>query len=241
MGCFRSYARVLSAVLLALLFCGCMEGDRRRITETIQTIRGKQEITVLVVGDGISAAAPYEGSTYAEILRSELSPCVGPKISMINSSRDGMTFRQAKRIYQEDVFAFRPDVIFVMLGMSDLQDFSGYIDPFERAVGEYFDILAREGTLVVVLTITGYQSRGPNDGTSNLVASYNDELFRQAILHHFPVIDVAERMTRVWMRSPEEYRRFFDDDIHLSVGGHAFVAGCVMDVFRRATEASRDY
>jgi hypothetical protein len=106
-------------ICFAVLF-SCWKSDYSRISDTFSLLKGKREVTVVMVGDSIAEmTAPGAGDTFASRLKPKLAEFLDTRISLINSSRPNQTYDQARRFYQEDILSFRPDVVFVMLGLVD--------------------------------------------------------------------------------------------------------------------------
>ncbi len=229
---------VLPFLLFAMIFC-CTESDYKLIADTFDALADKQEVSVVVVGDSISSDDKTGGgSSWGRMLKPMLSDFLDARVSVINSSRPDLTFDMARRYYQEDVFSFRPDVILVMLGMTETATGSGTFVVRDTAKN-YFDILAKRDVLVIVLTLTGYRDMEPAGNVAKSVDAVNAEIVRQARLHHFPVIDITDRMRDVQLRSPQAYRNFFENEVFLSEHGSRFVAETIMDTIRRTVERMR--
>lgn len=226
----------LTAALLAFLFC-CTASDYHRITDTFTALKGKPEVTVVIVGDAISDESVLgSGLSWGSYLKPKLSEFLGARVSLINSSRPDLTYDMAMRFHQEDVFAFRPDVVFVMLGMADPALQTGDLYAVRDRVTPYFETLAKRDALVIVLTLTGFRDMDPGSDNTKLLDKVNEEIIRNARLNHFPVIDVAKGMRDLQSSRPDRYRELFANSLFLSESGSEFVADVIIAAIRRAAE-----
>jgi lysophospholipase L1-like esterase len=231
------YRILFPALILSAVFFSCWKSDYSRISDTFTQLHGKREVTVVIVGDTVTGSTtPGGGDSFASLLKPKFAEFLGTRISMINSSRPNQTFDQARRFYQEDILSFRPDVVFIMLGLVDSSDGQIYFELFEQAISLYFGLLQKEETLVIVLTPPGYMERGRSNGYQERLNEFTEEIIRQARIHHFPVIDIGRRMELLWSNNSQEYRRMFSDMVHLSPEGNEFVAGYIMNTIRQTVE-----
>ncbi|MHB9029806.1 MAG: SGNH/GDSL hydrolase family protein [Candidatus Latescibacterota bacterium] len=231
------YRILVPALILSAVLFSCWEGDYSRIADTFRLLKGKREVTVVVVGDSVTGStAPGAGDSFASRLKPKFAEFLGSRISLINSSRPNQTYDQARRFYQEDILSFRPDVVIIMLGLVDSSQEQMYLTMFEEATSLYFDLLRKEETLVIVLTPPGYKERDRTGGYQERLDEFNEELIRQARFRHFPVIDIARHMGILWSDNPEQYRRMFSDMVHLSNEGSEFVADYIMNTIRQTVE-----
>ncbi len=231
------YRFITTALFLLAVFGSCWKSDYSRIADTISKIKDKPEITIVIVGDSVTGfETGGAGSTYASLLKPKFAELLGARVSLINSSRADLTFDQARRFYQEDILSFRPDIVFIMLGMVDAGQTQTYFSMFQESISGYFNLLKREETLVIVLTPPGYDERGRKQGLQERLDEFCEEIVRQSRISHFPVIDVARRMNDLWTGNRERHRRLFSGPAYLSDEGHEFVADYIMTTIRRTME-----
>jgi hypothetical protein len=111
-----------------------------------------------------------------------------------------------------------------------------YFETFREATSVYFDLLAKEETLIIILTPMGYKERDGIGIYQERLDEFSQEIIRQARIHHFPVIDIGRRMESLWSENHEKYRRMFSDMVNLSDEGNEFIAEYIMNTIRRTVE-----
>lgn len=231
--------RILSTVapVVILLCVSCMKDDYTQFVETTARLKGKPDVSVVVVGDAISSSDFSEtGSSYGTFLKPKLAEFLDTRISMINSSRPDETFSLAGKHIQEDVFSFRPDIVFVMLGMNDSNDPGLVIPVFKEVVSDYFSRLRGREILVIALTTTGYRDLQSGDEKFDRLREFNDKLAFQARLHHAPVIDIALHMEELRQNKPAEYLSMFADTVHLNDRGCEYLAEYIFQTIRKTVD-----
>jgi lysophospholipase L1-like esterase len=156
---------VLFSILLFFIFLpSCEESDLEQASEILKQISGKSEITVVLVGDSITGSEySTSGGSWGSLLKPRLAEIMGTKISLINSARVDETYDRAIRHMQEDILSFRPDVVFVMLGMNDLQSPNMILSTFHDITFKFYETLRKQGIFVIALTPPGYRNIMPGD------------------------------------------------------------------------------
>lgn len=225
------------SLVLLLLCVSCMKEDYGQIIQAFSRIKGKQEVSVVLVGDSVSGVEGSEtGASYGTFLKQKLASYLGARISVVNSSHADETFDRAIRHLPEDVFSFRPDMTLIMLGMTDANEKGVYLQFFKDVASSYFSQIQNAGTFAIVLTTTGYSDLKPGDTAFDRLRDFNDTITFQAKLNHIPVIDVAAHMEKLRQNKPEEYRAMFRDRIHLNDQGLEYVADFVFQTIRSTVE-----
>ncbi|MFA6470488.1 MAG: SGNH/GDSL hydrolase family protein [Candidatus Latescibacterota bacterium] len=223
-------------LLLCVLVLSCLNEDYLKFQNTFKSLKGKKEISVVIVGDSISGQEnSVTGSSYGTFLKPKLEKLLNTRVSMINSSRPEDTVDKVSRRIQEDIQSFRPDVVFIMLGMVDSTLPQLLEQDYEGIAGNYFKKLEREGIFAVVVTSTGYRDWvSGNDERRIRLREFNDITMYRATMAHLPVLDLGEHIDVLRRTKPDEYRSLFQDDIHLSEKGQMFVADYLYNQIERA-------
>ncbi|MCE5250333.1 SGNH/GDSL hydrolase family protein [bacterium] len=221
---------VIGLACSVCLFFSC-QGSRALIREKFETLRNRQEITVVVFGDSISGGRWFSetGTSYASFMKPMMEDVLGCKVSMINSSVADDTYKNAIRRIQEDILSFRPDVVFVMLGFVDSTTSGLYQQVFKKQVEDFMKNLQEHKIFAVILTSTGFRDiENTKDFRYMRLKEFNDIVTYAAALYHYPSIDVCAHMEKVFKTKPDEYRSMFSDPVHLNEKGQIFVAEYIM-------------
>ena len=152
---------MISRFRISLFLCGVLTlfscQSEEMIREHFQTLIGRDEVTIVVFGDSISGGRGFSesGTSYASYMKPMMQDLLGSRVSMINSCKRDDTFRVAVRRIQEDIFSFRPDVVFVMLGFTDASTRGLTTRIYKEQVGDFLELLQKRNIFVIVLTTTG--------------------------------------------------------------------------------------
>ncbi len=219
-----------SILLLFVFLPSCEDGDLEQASEILKQISGKSEITVVLVGDSITGSEySTSGVSWGSLLKPRLAEIVGTKISLLNSARVDETYDRAIRHIQEDILSYRPDVVFVMLGMYDLQFPNMTLPTFHDITFMFYETLRKQGIFVIALTPPGYRNVMPGDEEYARFHEYCDMISLQARLNHYPVINVAQILRNIQIDDQAAFESLFEDSIHLNAKGREKVAGIVAD------------
>ena len=172
------------------------------------------------------------------MLKPRLIELWGKRISMINSSELNESFRLASRRLEEDILAFRPDIVFIMLGRVDAFTDNLPLSTHKRNAESFLGKLKHENKFVVILTTPGL--RGFAHASDDVIYAFDEFVSATkdaARLYHYPVIDVASHMNRLRLNDPDAYMDLFSDESHLSEAGKKYVADMIYDALARATAA----
>jgi lysophospholipase L1-like esterase len=231
---------MLTGVLLLSASLSCEQSDTRRMAERFGAMKGKSEITVVLVGDTISDPnSSMTGSSWGRLLKALLADYMGSRISLINSIQPDLTFHNALRHMQEDIISYRPDVVIVMLGSNDAASPELSSEAFKNITEAFFAALRKEDILTLVVTSTGYRDAAPGDGKSEELYDFNKIVSLQARMQHCPVIDAAGMMDDLLKKDPDTYRSLFVDPMHLSEKGKERLAEFVFDSIRKVTDKGK--
>lgn len=234
----KFYMLRFSFLLLCMLVLSCLNDDYLKFQNTFKSLKGKKEVSIVIVGDSISSPEySATGSTYGTFLKPKLEKLLNARVSMINSSRPDDTVDRVSHRIQEDIQSFRPDVVFIMLGMEDSNQPQLLEQTYEEIAGNFFKVLERDGLFAVVLSSTGYRDWfAGNDERRIRLREFNEITMFRANLSHLPVIDLADHMDQLRRSKPDDYRSMFQDDIHLNEKGQMYVADFIYDQIGRALE-----
>lgn len=225
---YRALLLLITAAM-SVSFSGC-DGSGERIRERFAELNIKQELTVVVLGDSVSGGRQFSitGTSYSSFLKPKLQALVDKQISMINSSEEDETFSHVIRRVQEDVLSYRPDVVFVMLGLVDATNPQKFEYVFQRQVDQFMEAMIERNLFIVVLTTTPYRDiTNDTDPLYKRLVAFNDVISYSARLHSFPVIDIFKYMDRERKKDFDGYRDMFSDPLHLNEKGQQFVADCI--------------
>jgi lysophospholipase L1-like esterase len=229
----------ISIFLSLLFFFSCKNEDYLAFTNKVKSLAGKKEVTIVIFGDTVSSTeSSFTGSTYASFLKPKLEKLLNTRISLINSSKPEETVEKATRRIQEDVQSYRPDIVFIMLGMEDANQPGLYEQVYEENAANLFRILKREEVFAVVLSSPGYRDWATDDDDPLVrLREFNDITLFQASLAHLPAIDLAAYMNKLRKTKPDEYRSMFQDNFRLNEKGQNYVADFLCEQVRLALES----
>ncbi len=236
----KRFAVLFPFILFFTVFPSCEESDLQQASEIIKQISGKSEISVVLVGDSITGSEyAASGATWGSLLKPRLAEIIGTRISLINSARLDETYDRAIRHIQEDILAYRPDVVFVMLGMHDLQIPNMMLPTFGEITFKFYETLRKQGVFVIAVTPPGYRFSRLGDEQYARFHEYCDMISLQARLNHYPVINVAKTLREIQDNDPAAFDSLFEDAVHLNTKGKETVANIVADTIRRIKERAK--
>lgn len=233
--------RRITITLILLLFFSCIPANEL-LREKFKILKTQKEVTIVLYGDSISCGwgISKTGTSYGDFLKPLFEEYLGARISMINSSKPDESFRSAKKRVQVDILAYRPDVVFIMLGAVDVNSLGSSSSSYRANVKEFFDILKKNKLFVIVLTTTGYRDFFPGiDIRFKRLDKFNENTLWEAGQNGLPVIDVASYMNRLRNIKPNKYRSMFVDEIHLNIEGQKYVAEYIFTKIKKKVEKSR--
>lgn len=222
--------------LIGIIFFSCRE-SAQLIREKFEALHRRAEVTFVVFGDSVSGGRSYSvtGTSYGSFMKPMLEELLGSRVSMINSCEEGRTFKTSIRRVQEDILSFRPDVVFLMLGLEDSLQRGLLENVFKDQVDDLLKLLQERAQFVIVLTPVGYRDiKGKDDPRYQRLKEFNDIIIYSAAYHHYPYIDVCTYMENLWNSNSKEYVTMFSDQIHLSEKGQEAIANFIM---RKVTSA----
>ena len=220
-----------------LVLFSCYTNELLR--EHFKTLKNRKEVTVVVFGDSISGGRGFSvtGTSYGSFMKPMFEEMLNCKVSMINSSKADDTYKLGIRRIQEDIFSYRPDVVFIMLGFVDSST-RGLIQPvFKEQVNDFLDMLQEQELFAVVLTPPGFRDiQSDDDPAIQRLKEFNEIIAYGAALHHYPSIDVLSYMEKLWLMNPEEYKSMFVDTVHLNEKGQKYVADFIVNKIKNALQ-----
>lgn len=230
--------RTILLLFIFIMVSSCLSRDSL-IWGKFQSLKGRHEIIVVIFGDSISGGAGISatGTSYGTFLKPMLETVLDCRVTMVNSSKIGDSFRSARARVQEDILSFRPDIVFFMLGFVDANSPGEDEYTYREQVKGLFDVLQKNGIFVIVLTTTGYRNFDPNNDMRYLhLKKFNEIIMWEVGLHNFPMIDVADYMERLMRTDPSEYRSLFVDSFNLNEKGQKYIAEYIMSRINHSLE-----
>lgn len=207
------------------------------IREHFNTLQNRKEVTIVIFGDSISGGRGFSrtGTSYGSYMKPMFEEMLNCKVSMINSSKADDTFKTGIRRVQEDIFSFKPDVVFVMLGFVDSST-RGLIQPvFQQQVKDFFKMLQDRNIFVVALTTPGFRDiQSGSDTAYKRLKEFNEIITYSAALYHYPSIDILSHLEKLWLTDPVEYKSLFIDTIHLNEKGQKYIADYIVNRIKNA-------
>ena len=180
--------------------------------------------TLLVLGDGITAAEPGYVSLIAQAL-ARTRPDLGLRV--LNAGLDGDTLHSALARLDRDVLAHDPAWVAVHLGLGEARGGPGAGSP-DELTGLARALLARLrdtgiGVILLTTTVAGEQ---PDSRANRLLRDYNAALRALAA-------ETGARLVDVWQAFADAYDRaaaykqevaLTTDGVHPNLQGHALIA-----------------
>jgi len=220
---------------LVLFFSSCAQ--RRLIRERFRNLEGKEEIVVVIIGNSF-----YETRWKAETdsylrnyLKQELGRIFTGRLSIINSSRPDDTVHSLRLRVQADVLSYRPDLVFLMIGLFDSNTTAMSTTTYREQIKELFGVLKKHDVFVIVLSAVGFRdATSIYDSRMERLEEFNEVTVWEAGHHGFPVIDVAGYVERLRLTDTEEYQSLFKDNMRLNEKGQKFVIDYVVRNLNKA-------
>jgi len=231
----RYLTAYLAFSFFILSLCSCAQ--RRLIRDRFRNLEGKEEIVVILIGNSF-----YETRWKAETdsylrnyLKRELGRIFSGRLSIINSSRPDDTVHSLRLRVQADVLSYRPDLVFLMIGLFDSNTTAMSTTTYREQIKELFGILRKHDIFVIVLSAVGFKdATSIYDSRMERLGEFNEVTAWEAGHHGFPVIDVAEYVERLRLTDTEEYQSLFKDNMRLNEKGQKFVIDYVMKNLNKA-------
>ena len=136
--------------ILFIFLISCQ--SEQLIREKFQLLENREEITVVIFGDSISGGRFFSetGTSYGSFLKPQISELLGCTVSMIVANKDGDTYKRSIRRIQEDIFSFRPDIVFVMLGFVDSSMRGLYEQVFREHTDDFFKTMQNNNVFIIL-------------------------------------------------------------------------------------------
>ena len=183
-------------------------------------------IKIACVGDSITEGygLPYQSRTAYPVV---LDSLLGPGYSVMNLGRSATTLRKkgdfpywsCKEFY--DVFAYRPDIIIIMLGTNDTKtqnwDSASFAQDYQALI-DTFKTIPTKPKIYVCLPVPVFKSKWTiNDST---LTKWEIPIIKKlAGKNNLPVMDLHSQMSG--------YGQYFFDGIHPDVKGAEIMAGVI--------------
>lgn len=223
--------------MTVFVFAGGCAVNKRLIHDHLRNLQGKDHLSVVVIGNSFFENRWQTGhdSFLRSYIKRELTGLFDTDISVINSSRPEDTFSDVKRRIQADIVSYRPDIVFLMIGLFDSNRAGLSEETFKDQARDMFEYLAKNNIFVVVMTPVAYRDAVQlvNDKIQRL-KMFNEIITFEAGHQNFPVIDVFGYVDRLRETSPNDYKALFQDQIILSDKGCEYVMSYVFKYFDSA-------
>jgi len=231
----KQYFGKLLVIVSTVIFLSCLTTSKI-LRQHFQSLKSKEEIVVVIFGDSISGGADLStlGASYGSLLKPMLAELFKSRVSLLNTSRPNESYNLAHRRIQEDILSFRPDIVFVMLGLIDALTPGLLQSTYKRNTNEFYSILKKSDTFVIVLTTTTLRDyKAKDDQRAKRIEEFNEIIRDCARYYHYPLIDVARHMENLRLSKPDEYRSLFSGSIMLNEKGDKYIAEYI---FQRITQ-----
>lgn len=227
-GKFRWTAIPLVACAVVLI-AGCSPAGRL-MREHLQSRPSTENLSVVIVGDQLSLASATDGTSWWGDLKPMLADYFDATVTIVDVSREGMTFSRATRYTDEDILSFRPDLVFVMLGAEDALRGGVSMADHKRYMDSFMKNLETNGVMAVFVSAPGVGDLEPGDFRLQILDGYNDSLENTASYYFFPYFDLTYEVRGILYSDVDRFHNLFISALELSPEGKQFVADFV---FRR--------
>lgn len=231
----KRYFGKLLVIATVVIFFSCLTRNKI-LRQHFHSLKSKDEIVVVIFGDSISGGRDLStfGTSYGSLLKPKLAELFKSRISLLNTSRPDESYRFAHRRIQEDILSFRPDIVFIMLGLIDALTPRLLQSTYKKNMEEFYSILKKSETFVIVLTTTTLRDyKRKDDPRAQRVEDFNEITRNCARYYHYPLIDVAKYMQDLQLSNQDEYWSLFSGSVMLSEKGNKYIADYI---FQRITK-----
>ncbi len=235
----RYFIRVPILIFFILLF-SCVTTNSL-IRNHFRSLEESDDVTVVLLGSSLFGRkwTTDKGLSYGGFLKSHLEDILKSQISIINSSVPYDTFNSTRLRLQEDILSYRPDIVFLILGVIDSSRPGLTKETYRQQVNEFLNILQKHKVFVVVMTSFGSRDllSGFGSGAERL-GEFNEIIQREAGLHRYPFIDVGEYMERLRTNNNKKFRSMFSNEYQLNENGQKFVLEFILKRIKKAVKNS---
>ena len=221
----RYFVKLLVLVSI-IIFFSCLTTNKM-LRQHFHSLKSKEEIVVVIFGDTISGGGGLSifGSSYGSLLKHMLAELIKSRISLLNTSRPDESYRFAYRRVQEDILSFRPDIVFIMLGLIDAMTPGLFQSDHKKNINDFYSNLKKSGTFVIVLTTTTLRDyKAKDDPRAQRIEDFNETIRDCARYYHYPLIDVARYMQELRLSKSDEYRSLFSGSVMFNEKGNKYIA-----------------
>jgi lysophospholipase L1-like esterase len=200
-------------------------------------LRSEEPVKWLFYGDSITHGAlhTYGHRDYVELFAERVRCELGrPMDIVINSAISGDKTRGLLEGFDWRVTQFKPDVVFIMIGMNDCSDTNDIsIEEFERNLMTLAEKIEQLGSLAVIQTTCPILPNQSPD-RSPYFDSFMDANRRVAEAKGLPLID----HTKVWKENVEKFFMWMNNEFHPNEYGHRVFAKSIFEALDIYDETS---
>jgi lysophospholipase L1-like esterase len=192
----------------------------------INRLHSQEANRILFTGDSITHGAlhtygwrDYE-QLFSERLRYEL---VRKRDIVIKSAISGWTTQDIRNDIEWNILQFRPDIVFIMLGMNDAANGKDGITKFQDNYNHIIDKLEKNNSLIVLQTMNPIWDTPAATGRRELPL-YVEAIRNIASIRNIPIIDHYAYWNLFIRKVPFRIYEMMDDELHPNDRGHRVMA-----------------
>jgi lysophospholipase L1-like esterase len=152
------------------------------------------------------------------------------KIDLIPAGISGNTTRDMIKRIDRDVVAYKPQILFIMGGMNDINRYFNDTEIFKSNMEKMVDIALENNIKPILLTITVDRELF-NTPRNNRVDEYNEFLTNLAKEKGIQIIDVNSPLKAEIIKQNKDRNVVTKDGVHLNVKGNTIVADKIIKDF----------
>jgi acyl-CoA thioesterase-1 len=206
-------------------------------------LKSEEPVKWLFYGDSITHGAlhTFGQRDYVELFSERVRCELGrPMDLVINSAISGDKTRGLLESFDWRVAQFKPDVVFIMIGMNDCSDTNDIsVEEFESNMMTLVERIEEMGAIAVIQTTCPILPGQAPDRSPN-IDSYMDANRRVVEAKELPLID----HTKIWQENVEKFFMWMNDPFHPNQYGHRVFAKSIfeaLDIYDENSNICRLY
>ena len=211
--------KLLGIVLIAIFI----------VASSISYIYSKNTIKIGFLGDSITFLGWVEPSGYVRQFVTK-SKIFGINIIAVPAGKSADTTDQMLARINNDVLKHKPDVMFIMGGMNDINRNFGDDKTFKNSMNKMVNIAIEDNIEPVILTIT-VDRENLKSGRNRRVDEYNRYLSNLARKKGIQIIDVNTPLKKEIVKQRKFDNVVTVDGVHLNKKGNTIVANKMLKDF----------